>query len=140
MPGSSEQTAEEIRAHGLRATAPRVAIYRAVAEIGGHPEVQQVADRVRHQTGSVSTQAVYDGLQALASAGMLRRIQTGGSPARFETRVGDNHHHLICRSCGATEDVDCAVAEAPCLEPDLPAGFSVDEAEITFWGLCPACN
>jgi Fe2+ or Zn2+ uptake regulation protein len=129
-----EETAAQIRASGLRATASRVAIYRAVCEIeGGHPNVGQVVERVRTDTGSGSM---------LASAGMLRRIEPAGSPARYESRVGDNHHHVICRSCGLTRDVDCATELAPCLDPaqaDL-AGFVIDEAEITFWGLCPNCT
>jgi Fe2+ or Zn2+ uptake regulation protein len=141
VPMTSEETAAQIRSSGLRATASRVAIYRAVCEIdGGHPTVGQVVERVRVGAGSASMQAVYDGLQALASAGMLRRIEPAGSPARYETRVGDNHHHVICRSCGLTRDVDCATELAPCLDPADVAGFVVDEAEITFWGLCPDCK
>lgn len=140
MLSTREETAAEIRARGLRATASRVAILRAVAELdGGHPDVQQVVERVRIDTGSASMQAVYDGLQALTSAGMLRRIQPAGSPARYESRVDDNHHHMICRACGMTRDVDCAPAAAPCLGPSDAAGFEIDEAEVTFWGLCPEC-
>jgi Fe2+ or Zn2+ uptake regulation protein len=140
VPPTSEETAAQIRASGLRATSSRVAIYRAVCRIeGGHPTVGQVVDRVRTDSGSASMQAVYDGLQALASAGMLRRIEPAGSPARYESRVGDNHHHVICRSCGLTRDVDCATEVAPCLDPVDATGFVIDEAEITFWGLCAEC-
>lgn len=108
---------------------------------GGAPArtADQVATGVRGQLGSVSTQAVYDVLGACARAELVRRIEPAGHPARFETRTGDNHHHLVCRRCGRTEDVDCAVGAAPCLEPSDGKGFAVDEAEVVFWGLCPDC-
>jgi len=139
--GSREQIAEEIRRHGLRATGPRVAVYAAVAGLGrSHPDVAAIVARVREDGEAVSTQAVYDCLAALAGAGLLRRIEPAGSPARYETRVGDNHHHVVCRACGATEDIDCAMGAAPCLDPVSAGGFAVDEAEVTFWGLCPECQ
>jgi Fe2+ or Zn2+ uptake regulation protein len=95
---------------------------------------------VRESLGTNSTQAVYDGLHAMTRVGLLRRIEPAGSPARYETRVGDNHHHVVCRSCGAARDIDCVVGAAPCLTPGETGDFLVDEAEVTFWGLCPACQ
>jgi Fur family transcriptional regulator, stress-responsive regulator len=130
----------ELRARGLRVTAPRLAVFRAVAETPGHPDVEAIATRARALIGTLSTQAVYDALSALTAAGLLRRIEPAGSPARFETRVGDNHHHVVCRVCGAAQDVDCVVGHAPCLTPDDAGGFVVDEAEVTFWGMCPDCQ
>ena len=135
-----EQLSSELRARGLRVTAPRLAVYRAVAETPGHPDVETIAGRARSLIGALSTQGVYDALHALTAAGLLRRIEPAGSPARFETRVGDNHHHVVCRLCGLTQDVDCAVGRAPCLRPGDAGGFLLDEAEVTFWGLCPACQ
>lgn len=95
---------------------------------------------MRSELGSVSTQAVYDVLKACVGAGLLRRIEPAGSPARYETRIGDNHHHLVCRNCGAVTDIDCVVGAVPCLVPSDDHGFAVDEAEVTFWGLCPDCR
>jgi Fur family ferric uptake transcriptional regulator len=135
-----ERLPEELRERGLRVTAARVAIYRAVVETPGHPDVEAVAARARGLIGTLSTQAVYDTLHTLTAAGLLRRIEPAGSPARFETRVGDNHHHVVCRACGAAQDIDCVTGEAPCLSPDNTGGFLIDEAEVTFWGLCPACQ
>jgi Fur family ferric uptake transcriptional regulator len=133
-------TGEELlRAHGLRVTRPRLAVLEVLTR-GGHLEVDDIAGQVRARLDSVSTQAVYDVLGALSRAGLARRIEPAGSPARYEARVGDNHHHIVCRGCGAIEDVDCAVGERPCLEPGTGHGFEVDEAEVTFWGLCPACQ
>ena len=137
---SPEQIAEELRRRGLRATRPRVSVYAAVSALPGHPEVREILERVEADGGRVSTQAVYDSLEALAAAGLVRRIEPAGSAARFETRVGDNHHHIVCRVCGATHDVDCAAGEAPCLSPASAGGFLVDEAEVTFWGICPDCQ
>jgi Fur family transcriptional regulator, stress-responsive regulator len=128
-----------LRAAGLRVTASRLAVLDA-ARRGGHPTVDEIATVARRQIGSVSTQAVYDVLAALACVGLVRRIEPAGSPARFETRVGDNHHHLVCRSCGLVVDVDCAVGRAPCLNPSTTSGFVVDEADVTYWGLCPECQ
>ncbi len=133
-------TGEELlREHGLRVTRPRLAVLQVLAE-GGHLEVEDVAGRVRSRLESISTQAIYDILGALSRAGLARRIEPAGSPARFEARVGDNHHHIVCRGCGDITDVDCAVGERPCLTPAEGHGFELDEAEVTFWGLCPACQ
>jgi Fe2+ or Zn2+ uptake regulation protein len=132
--------ADRLRGHGLKATAPRVAVLEAVEALGGHPDADAIARHARERLGTLSTQAVYDNLRVLTELGMLRRIEPAGSPARYETRVGDNHHHVVCRRCGATRDIDCVVGAAPCLEPSSTGGFSVDEAEVTFWGLCPDCN
>ncbi|WP_328675553.1 transcriptional repressor [Streptomyces sp. NBC_01261] len=132
-------TAEELRGVGLRVTAARVALLETVRH-GDHLDVEAVASGVRDRVGHISLQAVYDALHALTSAGLIRRIEPAGSPARFEGRVGDNHHHLMCRSCGVVADVDCAVGEAPCLTAADDQGFSIDEAEVIYWGLCPACT
>jgi Fe2+ or Zn2+ uptake regulation protein len=131
---------ERLRKRGLKVTAPRLAVLRAVEELAGHPDAAAIAAHARVHLGSVSTQAVYDGLHALEAVGLVRRIQPAGSSARYETRVGDNHHHLICRSCGRTEDVDCVTARAPCLEPTDDHGFVLDEAEVVFWGICAECR
>jgi Fur family ferric uptake transcriptional regulator len=130
---------EWLRAAGLRVTSPRIAVLEAVVA-RPHSDADTVAATVRDALGSVSTQAVYDVLRACERAGILRRIEPAGSSARYETRIGDNHHHLVCRSCGAVADVDCAVGEAPCLDPSDAHGFVVDEAEVVFWGLCPTCR
>ncbi len=132
--------AERLRAHGLRVTAPRVAVLAALVELPGHPDVDAVRRAARARLGSISTQAVYDALAVLVEHGLVRRIRPAGGPARYETRVGDNHHHLVCRCCGVVADVDCATGEAPCLQPSSRAGFAVDEAEVVFWGLCPDCQ
>lgn len=127
-----------LREVALRVTRPRVAVLTMVAD-NPHSDADTIATAVRRELGSVSTQAVYDVLRALTEAGLVRRIEPAGSPARFETRVGDNHHHLVCRQCGGITDVSCAVGEAPCLHADDPQGFVVDEAEVTYWGTCPDC-
>lgn len=128
-----------LRQAGLRVTMPRRAM---LSWLAGHPHatVQDIGLGVREQVGAVSTQAVYDMLDACTAAGLLRRIEPAGHPARFECRVSDNHHHLVCRRCGRTEDVDCVVGVQPCLTPIEDAGFSVDEAEVVFWGRCPTCR
>ncbi|MEV6629709.1 Fur family transcriptional regulator [Actinoplanes sp. NPDC051470] len=131
--------AEMLRASGLRVTRQRLAVLEVLTR-GGHLEVDEITRHVRARLDSVSTQAVYDVLGALSRAGLARRIEPAGSPALYEARVGDNHHHIVCRGCGAIEDVDCAVGEKPCLAPSSPHGFAVDEAEVTFWGLCPSCQ
>lgn len=136
---ASQSTAEELRGVGLRVTAARVALLETVRH-GDHLEVEAIANGVRDRVGHISLQAVYEALHALTAAGLVRRIEPGDSPARFEGRVGDNHHHLVCRKCGAMKDVDCVVGHAPCLEPVDEAGYLVDEAEVTFWGLCPRCR
>ena len=131
-----------LRAAGLRATGPRIAVHGVLDEAradGRHLTAAEVAGAVRARTDGVSTQAVYDCLDALTSAGLARRIEPAGQPALYETRVGDNHHHLVCRGCGRTVDVDCTHGSAPCLAPSTDHGFVVDEAEVVFWGRCPAC-
>ncbi|HMN98688.1 MAG TPA: Fur family transcriptional regulator [Miltoncostaeaceae bacterium] len=138
MPEPLRDVVELLRSHGLRATAPRIAVLDAIVGMG-HPDADAVRAEVTRRIGSVSTQAVYDTLHALTDAGLLRRIEPAGHPARYETRVGDNHHHLICRACGTTRDVDCAAGHAPCLEPSAHGGFVVDEAEVIYWGLCADC-
>ena len=131
--------AEELRGAGLRVTAARVALLEIVRD-GDHLGVDAIASGVRGRIGHVSVQAVYAALNALTAAGLVRRIEPTGSPARFEGRVGDNHHHVVCRSCGVVADVDCAVGEAPCLTASNDRGFSIDEAEVVYWGLCPDCS
>ena len=128
-----------LRQAGLRVTAARVAIMQTVRD-GNHLDVEAVYRGVLDRVGQVSLQAVYDSLHALHGAGLLRRIEPMGSPARYEARVGDNHHHLVCRSCGAMSDVDCVAGVAPCLEPVDAAGYVVEEADVTFWGVCPSCQ
>ncbi|MDR7280611.1 Fur family transcriptional regulator [Catenuloplanes atrovinosus] len=130
---------EQLRMRGLRVTRPRLAVLDVLAR-GGHLEVEEIARQVRLRLDSVSTQAIYDVLGALSRAGLARRLEPAGSPARYEARTGDNHHHVVCRGCGEVADVDCVVGDAPCLEPYHTAGFEVDEAEVTFWGLCPGCQ
>lgn len=132
-------TADELRGVGLRVTAARVALLETVRG-GDHLDVEGVASGVRERVGHISLQAVYDALHALTTAGLIRRIEPAGSPARFEGRVGDNHHHVLCRSCGAVADVDCAVGDAPCLTASDDHGFAIEEAEVIYWGLCPACS
>jgi Fur family transcriptional regulator, stress-responsive regulator len=128
-----------LRNAGLRVTSPHVAVLSEI-RAGQHLTADQVASGVRGRIGPISTQAVYDVLGALTRAELLRRIEPAGSPTRYETRVGDNHHHVVCRSCGSIADVDCVVGEPPCLLPSEAGGFVVDEAEITFWGMCPSCQ
>jgi Fur family ferric uptake transcriptional regulator len=134
----SDDPADSLRKHGLQATAQRLAVLRAVSR-RPHCTAEEVAEDVRTEIGTISRQAVYDSLGMLAEKGLIRRIQPAGSPARYEDRVGDNHHHLICRVCGKTLDVDCAVGDAPCLTADADAGYQIDEAEVIYWGTCPAC-
>jgi Fur family ferric uptake transcriptional regulator len=128
-----------LRGASLRVTRPRVAVLSAVHD-HPHADTNAITTCVRADLGEVSQQAVYDVLGALTAAGLVRRIYPPGSVARYEARVGDNHHHLVCRSCGAIADVDCAVGTAPCLSADGHHGYTVDEAEVVFWGLCPACS
>lgn len=127
-----------LRNHGMKVTAQRLAVLRAVAE-QPHSTADDIYRVVRAELGAISRQAVYDALGALADENLLRRIQPAGSPARYEDRVGDNHHHLICRVCGRMVDVDCAVGETPCLTAADDAGYEVDEAEVIYWGRCPGC-
>jgi Fe2+ or Zn2+ uptake regulation protein len=137
---STSPASERLRERGLNVTAPRLAVIAAVEELGGHVDAASIAPAARERLGSVSTPAVYDILNALTEAGLLRRIQPAGSSALYETRVGDNHHHLVCRTCGAVEDVDCVAGQAPCLHPVSDSDFPVDEAEIMFWGRCESCR
>ena len=127
-----------LRSHGLQVTAQRLAVLRAVAG-RPHSTADEVVEVVRTDIGAISRQAVYDALGILTEKGALRRIQPAGSPARYEDRVGDNHHHLICRTCGRMVDVDCAVNATPCLTAADDAGYEVDEAEVIYWGRCPEC-
>jgi Fe2+ or Zn2+ uptake regulation protein len=130
---------ELLRQRGIQVTAQRLAVLRAVA---GQPHItaDAVADVVRGEIGAISLQSVYDALGLLVAEGLLRRIQPSGSPARFEDRVGDNHHHLICRSCGRVVDIDCAIGSAPCLRAVDSKGYEIDEAEVAYWGRCPQCR
>jgi len=129
-----------IRTAGLRVTASRLAVLTAVMGEGQHRDAETIACAARKQLGALSTQAVYDNLHVLEEVGLVRRIQPSGHPGRYEARVGDNHHHIVCRMCGTTADVDCIVGAAPCLEPSASHGFIVQEAEIIFWGICPQCR
>ncbi|MEU2356311.1 Fur family transcriptional regulator [Streptomyces misionensis] len=132
-------TAEELRGAGLRVTATRVALLETVRD-GDHLGAEAIASGVRDRVGHISLQAVYEALHALTAVGLVRRIEPAGHPARFEGRVGDNHHHIVCRSCGAVVDVDCAVGDAPCLTAADDRGFAIDEAEVVYWGVCPDCS
>ena len=127
-----------LRSHGLQVTAQRLAVLRAVAK-QPHVTADGVVEVARAEIGAISRQSVYDALGMLAEKGLVRRIQPIGSPALYEDRVGDNHHHLICRGCGVVVDVDCAVGTTPCLTAADNAGFKIDEAEVVYWGHCPAC-
>jgi Fe2+ or Zn2+ uptake regulation protein len=127
-----------LRGASLRVTRPRVAVLAAVHE-NPHADTDSLIGIVRARLGGVSHQAVYDVLGALTTAGLLRRIEPSGSVARYEARVGDNHHHVVCRSCGVIADVDCAVGHTPCLTASDDHGFVIDEAEVVYWGLCPEC-
>lgn len=131
--------AELLREHGLQVTAQRLAVLRAVA---GHPHItaDAVAEAARAEIGSISRQSVYDALGTLVDAGLIQRIQPVGSAARYEDRVGDNHHHVICRVCGSVVDVDCAVGETPCLTASNDMGYEIDQAEVAYWGRCPDCR
>ena len=137
MPPTSD-VEQLLRGAALRVTRPRVSVLTAVHE-HPHADTESLVGAVRRDLGEVSTQAVYDVLRALTTAGLVRRIEPAGSVARYESRVADNHHHVVCRSCGVVVDVDCAVGGAPCLTASHDLGFSIDEAEVTFWGLCPDC-
>jgi Fur family ferric uptake transcriptional regulator len=129
----------QLRDASLRVTRPRLAVLTAVHE-HPHADTDAVIGRVRADLGAVSPQAVYDALRALSDAGLVRRIQPAGATARYESRVGDNHHHIVCRGCGAIADVDCAVGHTPCLTASDDHGFVVDEAEVVYWGTCPDCT
>ena len=141
MPSTSDH-AQQLRSAALRVTRPRVAVLEAV-HANPHSDTETIFGLVRARSADVSRQTVYDVLNALTAVGLVRRIQPSGSVARYESRVGDNHHHVVCRSCGVIEDVDCAVGDAPCLNPfdndGLLDGFVLDEAEVIYWGVCPDC-
>jgi Fur family transcriptional regulator, stress-responsive regulator len=130
--------ADLFRQHGIQVTAQRLAVFRAVSA-QPHTTADGVAEAARAEIGAISLQSVYDALGVLLAEGLIRRIQPAGSPARFEDRVGDNHHHLICRVCGRVVDVDCAVGDAPCLTAAADHGYEIDEAEVAYWGRCPEC-
>ncbi len=134
----SDDPSDLLRRHGLQVTAQRLAVLAAVSG-RPHATADEVAGTVRAEIGVISRQAVYNALGVLAEAGLIRRIQPAGSPARYEDRVGDNHHHLICRTCGRMDDVDCAVGAAPCLTAAVDSGYEIDEAEVIYWGRCPEC-
>jgi Fe2+ or Zn2+ uptake regulation protein len=137
-PGRDELS-ESIRAAGLRVTAPRLAILQALAE-APHSTADRLFTAVRTELPGTSLQAVYGVLGAFIAAGLTRKIEPSGSAAMFERRVGDNHHHVVCTRCGTVRDVDCAVGDAPCLTPEDAAGFAVQAAEVTYWGVCPDCQ
>jgi Fur family transcriptional regulator, stress-responsive regulator len=128
-----------LREHGLRVTAARIAVLSAIAQ-QPHAPADEIANAARDHLGALSTAAVYEVLNTFTEAGLVRRIEPAGSPARYETRTADNHHHAVCRQCGAVSDVDCAVGPAPCLEPSNANGFVIEQAEVTWWGLCANCN
>jgi Fe2+ or Zn2+ uptake regulation protein len=132
------EPADRLKERGIQVTAQRLAVFRAVAA-QPHVTAEAVADVVRADIGVISLQSVYDALGVLVAKGLVRRIQPAGSPARFEDRVGDNHHHLICRICGRLVDVDCAIGSAPCLTAVDDMGYEIDEAEVAYWGRCPDC-
>lgn len=136
---SHTDPAQLLRSHGVQVTAQRIAVLRAVSA-RPHGTADEIEEIVRSEIGAVSRQAVYDALGMLAERGLIRRIQPSRSPARYEDRVGDNHHHLVCRACGLTTDVDCAVGERPCLQASDDHGFAIDEAEVIYWGTCPECR
>ena len=135
----AERLPERLRGAGLRVTAARLAILEAVRE-GNHRGTEEIARIARARVGHLTLQGVYEALGVLTSAGLVRRIEPAGSPARYEARIADNHHHIVCRRCGLVTDVDCVVGTAPCLEPAIAAGYAIDEAEVTFWGLCLRCH
>jgi Fur family transcriptional regulator, stress-responsive regulator len=136
LPADYEQS---LRDAGLRVTRPRVAVLAAVRQLP-HADTDAIIAMARADLGELSHQAVYDVLRALTEAGLVRRIQPPGSVARYESRVGDNHHHVVCRGCGTIADVDCAVGDAPCLTASDAHGFVIDEAEVIYWGTCPDCR
>lgn len=138
MPAASDLE-RRLREVGLRVTRPRTAVLSAV-HAHPHADTESILNVVRRDHGDVSHQAVYDVLRALTETGLVRRIQPTGSVARYEARVGDNHHHAVCRTCGTIADVDCAVGTAPCLTASDDAGFTIDEAEVIYWGQCPQCR
>ena len=139
VPNATDGVDQLLRRHGVQVTAQRLAIMRAVSS-HPHATADDLTDHVRAVIGTISRQAVYDTLGVLVDKKLIRRIHPAGSAARYEDRVGDNHHHLICRSCGSTFDVDCAVGAVPCLTADDDHGFEIDEAEVIYWGICSPCR
>lgn len=139
MASNAEMLKEKIRSVGMRVTAPRLAVLEAIHH-GGHLSADAITIVALERLGSLSRQAVYDNLHALLEAGLVRRIEPANAPAFYEARVGDNHHHLVCKHCGRIKDVDCVVGHRPCLEPATTHGFLIVEAEVTFWGICPTCQ
>jgi len=145
MPTAEDNVSDapgRLRSAGIRVTRPRIAVLDVLAEAGPrheHLSAATVAERVRARIGAISTQGVYDCLDALESARLLRKLEPASQPALYEARVNDNHHHLVCRSCSLVTDIDCVVGESACLTPSSTNGFVIDEAEVTFWGLCPSC-
>lgn len=135
-----EELRQKLRQAGLRLTSPRRAVLEVLDRPGTHLDAESIVRTARASHPSLSRQAVYDNLNALVNAHVLRRIEPAGSPSLYETRVGDNHHHLLCRVCRTTVDVDCVVGHAPCLQPSQDHGYVVDEAEVLFWGICPRCQ
>lgn len=138
-PTDTTDPAELLREHGVQVTAQRLAVMRAVSS-RPHATADDIEEIVRSEIGAISRQAVYDALGTLTDKGLIRRIQPARSPARYEDRIDDNHHHLVCRSCGKTVDVDCAVGQRPCLQASDDHGFILEEAEIVYWGHCPDCR
>lgn len=139
MSERSADTAQLLRQHGVQVTAQRLAVLRAVST-EPHGTADDIEELVRNEIGAISRQAVYDALGTLTDKGLIRRIQPARSPARYEDRVDDNHHHLVCRTCGVTVDIDCVVGSTPCLQANGDHGFTIDEAEVVFWGQCPSCQ
>lgn len=139
VPKNSTGFESMLRGAALRVTRPRVSVLAAVYD-HPHADTDSIVGAVRADLGDVSRQAIYDVLRALTTAGLVRRIQPAGSVARYESRVGDNHHHVVCRSCGDIADADCAVGETPCLIASHDHGYAIDEAEVIYWGLCPRCS
>jgi Fur family ferric uptake transcriptional regulator len=139
MDSGSADAATALRRVGLRVTAPRLAVLTALAAGAPHASVEALVSAVRQHLGDGSAQTVYNVLRTFTDAGLVRRIEPAGQPGLYELRVGDNHHHMVCRNCGAIADVDCAVGETPCLTAAADAGYEIDEAEIIFWGRCPTC-
>ncbi len=135
----SKDPSAQLRKHGVQVTAQRLAVLRAVAA-RPHATADEIADNVRGEIGTISRQAVYDALRLLVDKGLIRRIQPAGSPALYEDRVGDNHHHVICRECGKAVDVECVIGKAPCMTAAASSGYQIDETEVIYWGLCPVCQ
>lgn len=139
MAANAEMLKEKLRSVGMRITAPRLAVLAAVHS-GAHLNADAITTVALERLGSLSRQAVYNNLHALLEAGLVRSIEPANAPTLYEARVGDNHHHLVCRRCGRVEDVDCVVGRRPCLDPVTTHGFEIEEAEVTFWGTCPTCQ